>query len=103
MNAVFCETSVIIMHTYKIRVTESARVNLVDAMRCGQTVILSEKNSDTCYFIVPAHETEKFLNAVSAFHTTAEKISISELREKYSEKKYFTLFGDLELVATLFQ
>jgi hypothetical protein len=91
------------MHTYKIRITGGERANLVEAVNSRQVVVLAEENSDTCYFIIPADDSEKFLRAASAFNSPAEKISISELREKYSINSYHTLSGDCKLVAALFQ
>jgi len=103
MTSVVCENSVTIMHTYKIRVTESERKDLMNALNSGRTVVLSENHSDTCYFIIPADDAEALLTAASALRRRLEKISISDLREKYARSVYHTLRGDEDLVATLFQ
>ena len=103
MTAVSTETSVIVMHTYKISVTESERLTIMNALNSPQAVVLLENNSNTCYFIITADETETFLTAASAFNSSPEKISISELKQKYSNSRYSTLRGNDELVSVLFQ
>jgi hypothetical protein len=103
MTEAFCETSVIIMHTFKVKVAEGEWTNLVDVLTSEQIVVLSEKNSGTCYFIIPAEDAETFERVARSANCCAEKISISELREKYSEDQYRTLYGDARLIETLFR
>ena len=97
------DDSIIIMCTYKISVGERERAYIVNALKPGKVVVLCENNSDTCYFIIPETETEMLLKTASALNRAFEKISISELKEKYSTNSHYTLSGDSRLVAALFQ
>ena len=103
MTEVVSDTAVIIMHTYKINVAESEWRDLLDKLHQPQTVVLSETNSDNCYLIIPSDQAESLLHLASEFHRPVERITISELRKKYSTKRYRTLLGDWRLVQTLFQ
>jgi hypothetical protein len=103
MTEVLSDTSVIIMHTYKINLAGSERRNLLDKLHQPQTVILSETNSDNCYLILPADQAETLLQLASELQRPVERITISQLRKKYSSKRYLTLLGDWRLVHTLFQ
>ena len=103
MTEVLSDTSVIIMHTYKINVAGCERRNLLDKLHQPQTVVLSETNSNNWYLLMPADQAETLLDIASELQRRAERITISELRKKYSGKRYRTLLGDSKLVATLFQ
>src|ERR1041385_8361952 len=98
MTEVVSGTAVIIMHTYKINVAETEPRNLLDKLDRLQTVVLSETNSDTWYLIMPADQAETLLHLASEFHRPVERITISELRKKYSGRRYRTLLGDSKLV-----
>ena len=103
MTEVLSDTAVIIMHTYKINVAGSERHNLLEKLHQPQTVVLSETNSDNCYLIMPADQAETLLQLASELQQRVERITISELRKKYSSKRYLTLLGDWRLVQTLFR
>ena|SRR5215471_17122351 len=103
MTALVCEGSVIVMHTYKISVTKEERERMLHVLNPGPLVVLSETNSDTHYFIIPADDTETLLTAASKVNSPLEKISISELKEKYSHDLYHIVSGDFKLVEILFQ
>ncbi|HYK46748.1 MAG TPA: hypothetical protein VEV83_16335 [Parafilimonas sp.] len=103
MTEVLSDPSVIIMHTYKINVAGSERGNLLAKLHQPQTVVLSETNSDNWYLIMPAKQAETLLDIASELRRPLKRVTISELRKKYSGRRYRTLLGDSKLVATLFQ
>ena len=78
MSGVLSDTSVIIMHTYKINVAGSERRNLLDKLHQPQTVVLSETNSDNCYLIMPAHQAETLLQLASQLKRRVESSLLSK-------------------------
>jgi len=91
------------MHTYAISISEKERDRILNMLNSRQLIVICKSNSDACYFIIPANDTERLITAASAINRSLEKISISDLRETYSDNQFNTVFGDRELVAVLFQ
>jgi uncharacterized protein (DUF2126 family) len=93
---------VAIMHTYNVSATKQERTYILNNLDPQHTAMLSENDSDICYFIIPASAQEIFLAAVSVSNTSFKKVSISELREKYSNNPNYALAGNSKLISFLF-
>jgi hypothetical protein len=95
------EHEVIIMHTYRLNIRNQEGEYIMSKLDPEQTAVLFEKESDVCYFILPASDTETFLTTVSALNTIYKKTTISELREKYSTNSNYTFCGNRKLISVL--
>jgi len=94
--------TVAIMHTYKVSATKQQRSYIMNNLNSQHAAMLSENDSDVCYFIIPASAQEIFSAAVSVFNTSFKKVSVTELREKYSNNPNYTLSGNCKLISFLF-
>jgi len=75
---------IVIMNTFKINhLAREDRTWILARLNPEYSAVLYEDNSDTCYFIVAAYESEIFTAAVSRLNNSFEKESISAIREIY--------------------
>ncbi len=88
------EPEIILMHTYCLHASTQQRVLIKNKLDPEQKAMLCENDSDVCYFIIPDSDVEIFLAEVSLRNIPCKKISISELREKYSTNPNYTFFGN---------
>ena len=95
-----CEVpSAIIMHTYRLSVTEHQKASIINKLDPERTAVICDNNSDTCYLIIPATDAGLFLSPASGI--SFKRVSVSELREKYRNNLNYTISGNAGLISLL--
>ena len=95
-------STILIIHTYKAHLTNEQIVDIPKYLFSQHAAAVSESNSDVCYFIIPVSDAQSFFSLAAKNNITYKRVNLCELRQKYKNKRNYSVLGNVKLVSFLF-
>jgi len=93
---------ILIIHIYKVHLTNEQILDIPKYLFSHHAAAVSERNSDVCYFIIPVSDAQSFFSSATKNNITYKRVNLCELRQKYKNKRNYSVLGNVKLVSFLF-